>query len=64
MGDLETDFMEKLEKKVSMPKIDVLFAPPRSRDSGKVPPKWLSQMDPGLIVIGEAPAEYLNYYTG
>ena len=64
MGDLETDFMEKLEKKIAMPKIDVLFAPHHGRDSGKVPPKWLGQMDPGLIVIGEAPAEYLNYYTG
>jgi beta-lactamase superfamily II metal-dependent hydrolase len=64
MGDLETDFMEKLEPKIRLPKIDVLFAPHHGRDSGKVPKKWLAQLDPELIVIGEAPSEYLNYYGG
>jgi len=64
MGDLETDFMEKLEGKVDIPKVDVLFAPHHGRTSGKVPSAWLDDMDPGLVVIGEAPSEYLDYYTG
>lgn len=64
MGDLETDFMEKLEAKFDLPKVDVLFAPHHGRASGKVPKKWLKQLDPGLIVIGEAPSEYLDYYSG
>jgi hypothetical protein len=64
MGDLETDFMEKIEKKVAIPKVDILFAPHHGRDSGKVPYAWLKAMDPGLIIIGEAPSEYLNYYQG
>jgi beta-lactamase superfamily II metal-dependent hydrolase len=64
MGDLETDFMEKIEKKVDIPKVDILFAPHHGRDSGKVPHAWLQAMNPGLIVIGEAPSEYLNYYQG
>jgi len=64
MGDLETDFMEKLQDKVKLPKVDVLFAPHHGRDSGKVPKKWLEQLNPALIVIGEAPSEYLNYYAG
>lgn len=64
MGDLETDFMEKIEHKVDIPKIDILFAPHHGRDSGKVPQSWLEAMTPGLIVIGEAPSEYLNYYQG
>jgi beta-lactamase superfamily II metal-dependent hydrolase len=64
IGDLETDFMEKLVEKTSMPKIDILFAPHYGRTSGKVPRQWLQQMDPGLIVIGEAPSEYLHYYSG
>lgn len=64
MGDLETDFMEKIEAKVNVPKVDVLFAPHHGRTSGKVPKSWLEIMDPGLIVIGEAPSEYLHYYAG
>ncbi|WP_063049973.1 MBL fold metallo-hydrolase [Nocardia arthritidis] len=64
MGDLETDFMEKIEDKVAMPKVDVLFAPHHGRTSGKVPRVWLEKMEPGLIVIGEAPSEYLHYYDG
>jgi beta-lactamase superfamily II metal-dependent hydrolase len=64
MGDLETDFMEKLQEKIDLPKIDILFAPHHGRTSGKVPKDWLGQMDPGLIIIGEAPSEYLNYYSG
>jgi hypothetical protein len=64
MGDLETDFMEKLQDKVTLPETDILFAPHHGRDSGKVPRKWLEDMNPGLVVIGEAPSEYLNYYFG
>jgi hypothetical protein len=64
MGDLETDFMKKIENKVDIPKVDILFAPHHGRDSGKVPHPWLKDMNPGLIVIGEAPSEYLNYYQG
>jgi hypothetical protein len=64
MGDLETDFMEKIQERVMLPKVDILFAPHHGRDSGKVPHKWLAELDPGLIVVGEAPSEYLNYYTG
>jgi hypothetical protein len=64
MGDLETDFMEKLEDKVAIPPVDILFAPHHGRDSGKVPKPWLDLMEPQLIVIGEAPSEYLNYYDG
>lgn len=64
MGDLETDFMEKIEDKISLPPTDVLFAPHHGRASGKVPRKWLGEMSPGLIIIGEAPSEYLDYYRG
>lgn len=64
MGDLETDFMEKIQGEITLPKIDVLFAPHHGRESGTVPSKWLSQLDPGLIVIGEAPSNHINYYNG
>ena len=62
MGDLETDFMEKIGVPPSLGKIDVLFAPHHGRDSGKIPESWLRVMEPKVIVIGEAPSEHLNYY--
>ena len=51
MGDLETEFMEKIEDDMDMPDIDILFAPHHGRDSGKVPKSWLDEMDPNIIVI-------------
>ena len=64
MGDLETDFMENIADALSLPKSTVLFAPHHGRDSGKVPSELLEEMDPEIIVIGEAPSAYLNYYAG
>ena len=64
MGDLETDFMEKIEDNVSLEEVDILFAPHHGRDSGKVPKSWLDTLNPKIIVIGEAPSQHLNYYQG
>lgn len=64
MGDLETKFMENIAGTLSLPKTAVLFAPHHGRDSGKVPAELLEEMDPKLIVIGEAPSAHLNYYAG
>ena len=62
LGDLETEFMKKVENSVKWPKIDILFAPHHGRDSGKIPESILLTLDPGIIIIGEAPSEHLNYY--
>ena len=64
MGDLETDFMDNIKDEITLPKVDILFAPHHGRDSGKVPKDWLDKMEPKIIVIGEAPSEHLNYYKG
>ncbi len=64
MGDLETDFMEKIQDTVSLPHADILFAPHHGRKSGRVPDKWLSQIDPKIVVLGQAPSEHLHYYPG
>ena len=64
MGDLESDFMENIVDEIELPKVNILFAPHHGRDSGKIPEKWLQQMDPDIIVIGEAPSGNLNYYNG
>lgn len=61
MGDLETEFMENIINEVSFPKINVLFAPHHGRKSGKVPNYWLEEMEPDIIVMGEAPSENLDY---
>lgn len=64
MGDMEHDFLEKIKDHVVWPKVDVLFAPHHGRDSGKVSDDVLKKISPHIIVIGEAPSKYLNYYSG
>ena len=61
---MEHDFLEKIKDQVDWPKVDLLFAPHHGRDSGKVSSDVLKKLDPYVIVIGEAPSEYLNYYSG
>ena len=63
-GDLETDFMETIIDDVSLPKADIVFAPHHGRNSGKIPSKWLSDISPTVIIIGEADSTDLNYYSG
>lgn len=63
MGDLETDFMDSISDKLYLPQTNVLFAPHHGRDSGKVPSDILKNISPDIIVIGEAPSGYLNYYS-
>jgi hypothetical protein len=63
MGDIEHDFLEKIKDKVEWPQIDILFAPHHGRNSGKVSEDVLKKLDPYIIVIGEAPSEFLNYYS-
>ena len=41
-----------------------MFAPHHGRDSGKVSDDVLKKLDPYIIVIGEAPSKFLNYYSG
>ena len=64
MGDLETDFMEPIEDGVDLPKVDLLFAPHHGRKSGRVPKPWLDNMEPKIIIVGEAPPTDLEYYQG
>lgn len=64
MGDLEHDFLEKIKDEIDWPEIDILFAPHHGRDSGKVSNDVLKELNPHIVVIGEAQSEYLNYYPG
>jgi beta-lactamase superfamily II metal-dependent hydrolase len=62
LGDLETDFMETIEDEIELPKVDVVFAAHHGR--ARMPVTWVEQMDPWIIVIGEAPKKHLEYYEG
>ena len=62
MGDLETDFMEKIKGAVTPEASDILYAPHHGRKSGRVPQAWLDKIDPTIIVVGEAPSSDLTYY--
>jgi beta-lactamase superfamily II metal-dependent hydrolase len=64
MGDLETDFMDKVANAITMDKADILFAPHHGRASARLPQKWLDEMAPKLIVIGEADCDHLDYHDG
>jgi Metallo-beta-lactamase superfamily len=62
MGDLESEFMETVEDEIELPEVDILFPPHHGRSSGKVPDKWLEELNAKLVVIGVAPSEHLHYY--
>ncbi len=64
MGDLESDFMEEIKDAITLPKTNILFAPHHGRDSGKVSSSMLEEMEPDIVIIGEAPSSNLNYYSG
>lgn len=64
MGDVETEFMDNVEKSLKLPKADILFAPHHGRKTGKIPKSILDIIKPQIIVIGEADSEYLHYYQG
>ena len=65
MGDMESDFIEKIKGCVDWPKIDILFAPHHGRATAKVPEEILkNKLSPKVVVIGEARSDELNYYKG
>jgi beta-lactamase superfamily II metal-dependent hydrolase len=64
LGDLETQFMEDITDSIELERTTVVFASHHGRSSGKIPDSWLEKLRPQVIVIGEAPARHLHYYTG
>ena len=60
MGDLSEDFMEKIAEDIIIGAADILIAPHHGRD--RVPSNWLNDINPKIIIIGEAPSKDLNYY--
>lgn len=63
-GDLENNFLDKIKDNVNFTKADVIFAPHHGRRTGKIPKSILDEIEPKLIIIGEAESEYIDYYEG
>lgn len=63
-GDLENDFLEKIQDYVEFSNADIIFAPHHGRKSGKIPKIILDKIKPKLIVIGEAGSDCIDYYEG
>lgn len=69
MGDLQTSMQKEFYKnyKGEIGKVNVLFAPHHGRESGQVPEDFLKEINPDIVVLGNAPTENLkssyNYYN-
>lgn len=63
-GDMEHDFMDLIKEDLTLPKADVIFAPHHGRLSGAIPKKWLTDINPKVIIVGEADSDLLDYYKG
>ena len=63
MGDLETDLQNAYYEtfKVSIPHVNILFQPHHGRKTGAVPDELLNLLKPQLIIIGNAPSDYIDY---
>jgi beta-lactamase superfamily II metal-dependent hydrolase len=64
IGDMETDFLENVKDAIAFSRVDVVFAPHHGRKSGRLPKSVLDKLTPHIIVVGEAPATDLTYYSG
>lgn len=63
MGDMETDMQNVFfeSEKDRLHSVEVLFHPHHGRKSSAPPKALLEKLDPKIIVIGNAPADDLNY---
>ena len=64
LGDLETDFLEKVESEIAFSHTSVVFAPHHGRKSGRLPSSVLKKISPHIIIVGEASSSDLTYYNG
>ena len=63
MGDIESDFLDKVKDELELDEVDILFAPHHGRKSGKIPSELMDILNPKIVIIGEAPSEDLDYYN-
>ena len=66
MGDLETDMQQEYynycqEKNLDIPECDIFFQPHHGRKTGKTPKELLDAIKPKIIIVGNAPADKIEY---
>lgn len=64
MGDMETDMQEEFDKKVTNTHKTIVFAPHHGRKTGHIPKSLMDKLTPKLVIVGEAPSDELDYYSG
>lgn len=64
MGDMETDMQEEFDREVNNGHVTIVFAPHHGRKSGHIPSSLMDKLTPKLVVVGEAPSDELDYYSG
>ena len=64
MGDMETDMQEEFDREVNNGHVTIVFAPHHGRKSGHIPLSLMDKLTPKLVVVGEAPSDELDYYSG
>ena len=48
MGDIETDFIEKIKDEIDFNEVDIVFAPHHGRESGKISSDILKKLNSKL----------------
>lgn len=62
MGDLETEMQQAYyDAAENIPHVNILFQPHHGRESGSVPEDLLNELNPQLIIIGNAPSKHIDY---
>ena len=64
MGDMETEMQEEFDSKVTNEHTTIVFAPHHGRKSGHIPSSLMDKLSPKLVIVGEAPSDELDYYSG
>lgn len=64
MGDMETDMQKEFDSKVTNEHTTIVFAPHHGRKSGHIPSSLMDKLTPKLVIVGEAPSNELDYYSG
>lgn len=61
MDELESDFADEIMEEVILPRVNLLFVTNQDSENGKIPGKWLEQMNPDLIILKKSLSKDMNY---
>lgn len=64
MGDMEKDMQKEFDANVTNEHTTIVFAPHHGRKTGHIPKSLMDKLTPQLVIVGEAPSEELDYYSG